>query len=885
MNPEKLSTISNASQKPYTLFRYLKRILIFLFISLALILGAIFIAGYIYQNEVKEYVIKQLNEQLNTQLIIDAKDIDFTVLQNFPHASVDFKNIKVMEVVESKNKDTLFKAGKVSFFFNLIDIFNKNYHLKKIRMDDLSIKIKINKNGKDNYHFWKTSSVKDSTSFSFALENVELNKIEVSYIDNSTNKNINLFIIKSIISGNFSKEKYTLQTESEFIVNLIKYDGLTLLSKKNILTAFDLDINNTISSYTIKKGEIKIEKILFEVIGSISNANNESLVNIGINGKNIDIQSLLSLIPNQYKVKIKDYKSAGEFYFNATVKGSVARGLAPDIKADFGINNAEITQVEEDIVLRQVNLKGRYISEKKANSNLSLFELNPFSARIDQGKISGELSISNFENPKVSAKLIADISLGNLQHLIKIDAIEKLTGQIKIDASFNGEGNAFNSTNYQNISTKGNLQISDVSMKFKNNALMLTNFNGQFKFNNSDLEVEKLDGSISHSDFELKGVFRNSIDYMLKENQDITVEAKLFSKNIDLNELLANNNENVKSKSNYKLQFSEHINLILNSEIKHIEFREFEAFNINGLVKLEQKKMNLERLSLSTMNGNINTSGLIDGSDSTKILISCVSEATGINIDKMFNAFENFGGTTITDKNIKGSADAEIKLIMELSPELEIDLEKLSAEVDLKIENGELNNVESMKSLSRFIDLKELENIRFETLKNKLEIKNKKISMPKMEILSSALNLTAYGTHTFNNEINYKIKLSLNDLLSKKAKRAKKQNDEFGTIADDGLGRTDIFLSMTGTVDNPIIKYDPKSAIQSIKQDLKAEKQTLKSILKEEFGLFKKDTAIKNKVKKSNDKNTKFIIKWDEPKADEKKTELKKPKKEEQDDF
>ena len=89
---------------------------------------------------------------------------------------------------------------------------------------------------------------------------------------------------------------------------------------------------------------------------------------------------------------------------------------------------------------------------------------------------------------------------------------------------------------------------------------------------------------------------------------------------------------------------------------------------------------------------------------------------------------------------------------MELSPELEIDLEKLSAEVDLKIENGELNNVESMKSLSRFIDLKELENIRFETLKNKLEIKNKKISMPKMEILSSALNLTAYGTHTFNND-------------------------------------------------------------------------------------------------------------------------------------
>jgi hypothetical protein len=248
----------------------------------------------------------------------------------------------------------------------------------------------------------------------------------------------------------------------------------------------------------------------------------------------------------------------------------------------------------------------------------------------------------------------------------------------------------------------------------------------------------------------------------------------------------------------------------------------------------------------------------------------------------MFEQFENFGQTAITSKNIKGTATAKINFASILEPSLKMDMDKLYAGIDMTIENGELNNVESMKSLSRFIELKDLENVKFATLKNQFEIKNQVITIPKMEVKSNAINITASGTHSFKNEINYRIKLSLNELLSKKAKKAKKENEEFGEIADDGLGRTNIFLLMTGTIDNPDIKYDSKGAIQNIKQDLKVEKQTLKTILKEEFGLFKKDSTLNSNKPKEE---TKFTIKWEESDKKEEKKELKKPKKPEQDDF
>ena len=61
---------------------------------------------------------------------------------------------------------------------------------------------------------------------------------------------------------------------------------------------------------------------------------------------------------------------------------------------------------------------------------------------------------------------------------------------------------------------------------------------------------------------------------------------------------------------------------------------------------------------------------------------------------------------------------------------------------------------------------------------------------------------------------------------------------------------------MTGTLEHPVIKYDSKSAIQNVKKDLKVEKQTLKTILKDEFGLFKKDSTLNDKKTKTDE--TKF---------------------------
>ena len=271
------------------------------------------------------------------------------------------------------------------------------------------------------------------------------------------------------------------------------------------------------------------------------------------------------------------------------------------------------------------------------------------------------------------------------------------------------------------------------------------------------------------------------------------------------------------------------------------------------------------------MDGSVIASGMIDGTNDSTLLVTCNASLKRLNISKLFSEFEDFGQNTMTHNNLKGIGTAEIQFASVWKSDLTVDLDRIYMRSDLTIEKGELIKFEPIKALSKYIALSELEDIKFPAMKNQIEIKDQKIFIPKMYIHSSALDLTLSGTHTFNNYIDYHVQVLMSDILFQKARKAKKENSEFGIVEDDKSGKTSLFLSMTGTVDNPVFKYDRQGAKQNFKENIAEEKQTLKQILKDEFGWLKKDTSIRKKQKPKDDE--KFIIKWDEDENDKAKKE------------
>jgi hypothetical protein len=161
----------------------------------------------------------------------------------------------------------------------------------------------------------------------------------------------------------------------------------------------------------------------------------------------------------------------------------------------------------------------------------------------------------------------------------------------------------------------------------------------------------------------------------------------------------------------------------------------------------------------------------------------------------------------------------------------------------LNLNGGELVNFEPLNNLSRFVALEELKNVRFSKVRTQISVRDGKLTFPQTDILTSAFDIMGSGEHHFDNSYTYRVKILLSELLAAKARKAKRENRENDYVEDDGK-HASIHLKITGQGSDFKINYDRQSAKASVAANIRNEKQTLKSILKEELGWFKKDSTV-----------------------------------------
>jgi hypothetical protein len=848
-----------------------------IFIALLVAVGVIF--STIYEDKVKAYIINQVNNSINTK--IDVKEVEFSVFKKFPYASLEFKQVTAEEVNKKAKKETLFSAQSVYLQFNIFDILNENYLIKKIHVEDGMINAKIDKYGNDNYHFWKESKDENEEQLSLELENLTFQSVNFYVLNEYKNIDMDIEIIGVSLSGNFSNDKFTLDTEARLMVNKINENGKPLLKSKKVLINTSLAVNQITQLYHIEKGEISFQDLKFSLAGNITNKEVGVDLDIQSKGNDLKIEELFSLFPPQQKEALSAYKSEGIITYTSTIKGELSLKNSPSFNADFSIKNGKVTERSSNQSFTNLNVSGNFSNGEKNNSNSSKLVLKELTANFGAGRISGNYIITDFNNPYIVFNTNATLDLATAKGFFKWDTLETANGTLELNLSYNGyvkELNNIKANELRKLNATGTAKLVGANLKLVGQEKSFKNINGSFKFNNNDVFIDTLKFNTNNSFFELDGKFKNLLAFLFVEGEHLAVKTNLYSSRLVLDEFLTNSKEDSKD-GNYTLRLPANISLDFNAKVDTFQFRKFSATNFYGHINLDDRVLTATDVSFNAMRGTVKGNIAIDDSDENEILITSKVNTTEIDIYQLFYQFENFGQDYIKAENLKGISTTSIEFASVWDKQLNVNKDKIYVLADLNITNGELIDYKPILAMSKFIEVKELERIKFKTLTTKIEINDQIIHLPVTDIKSSAIDLTISGTHTFNNAIDYRFKLLLNDVLWKKAKNKKKENSEFGYIADDGLGKTTLFLLMKGTVDNYKITYDTKGLKESFKEDLKEEKQTLKKILNNEFGWFKKDSTIKQD---NTPKDNGFQMEWeedDEPETPNNKTQKTKSEK------
>ena len=169
---EELPRIKN-TKNTGRMWRFIKRLFLTIVISSISIVGISVLLVYVYEDDVKELIIKELNKHLKTEVHIDPKNIDLTILKSFPNCAIEFKDITALDAKEFKSNDTLLYAKRLALAFNIKDLFNENYTIKHIILEDATCHLKVDKTGNANYLVWKSDSVSTNANVKLSLELVE----------------------------------------------------------------------------------------------------------------------------------------------------------------------------------------------------------------------------------------------------------------------------------------------------------------------------------------------------------------------------------------------------------------------------------------------------------------------------------------------------------------------------------------------------------------------------------------------------------------------------------------------------------------------------------------------------------------------------------------
>jgi hypothetical protein len=793
----------------HTKRKWLKRLLIGFAITFVLLL----LLPILFEKAIGRRIVSEINDNINTEIRV--KDFSLSLIRSFPSVTLDLRNV----VLIGTDEQIMFKAAHLRFQFGLFSLFSKKIDIQSVIAEKGALLLKVNKNGKSNYDILKPSDTKAKNDVAFVLKKAILEDITIGYDNFLDAQNIGLTINNATFKGAFSAKNFELKSDADLHSHGVTLSNNTFLqnNKLRYSTAIKVDLEK--KRYDIKQFELDIEKNIFDVTGTVQSGKNSNTFDLDFNGKKCDLSSLLQLLPNQYRTPFADFESDGNISATASVKGVMSKTQNPAIVAELNLKNGSLKSNKLSNALENVNFTANFSNGTERNAASTSFLIPDFQGFFGKQELNLKLGVKNLDLPFIDFYLNGKIPVQAVHELMLKKSSEG-SGFITLqDLSVQGFLSDMKSLNrISQVKMSGNIDAEKIAMVFPNGQLNVPSGNIKFDNNNitiKDLGIEGLENAIV-----LNGNVSNFLPVFLKDstqqNAKLDFTAKLIASKLNLNKLLAatatdkkttNTSKNNTSKNNEK-PFYKYLSGTFQSDIQDFEYQRFRGKNFLGVLNFDDDNIGING-NVEAMGGTMALKGRIALHKNADLHATVA--ANQIDATTFFYQCENFGQSVLQDKNIKGKLNARIVIDGKWNEKGNFSNKDLVAYAYLNIQNGELKNIKMLEEFSTFVKIEDLHNIKFTNLENWFEIRDNWTYMPVMELRNNALNMSVSGSHSFNNDINYNVKVNAAQVVINRFKKFNPRLSPQKDIEDDGL--FDLFFNMKGTLD----KYEIEQAKSYVK--------------------------------------------------------------------
>ena len=206
----------------------------------------------------------------------------------------------------------------------------------------------------------------------------------------------------------------------------------------------------------------------------------------------------------------------------------------------------------------------------------------------------------------------------------------------------------------------------------------------------------------------------------------------------------------------------------------------------------------------AAMGGRFRVDAITYFEDSTTVDARVAAEE--VDASEFFRQCDNFGQKVLTASHLIGRLNAQLLLDMTYDATGALDYESLGVRASLEVLNGELRDFGMLENFAFALKAGDLERVRFTRLANVFEIWDRTIYIPAMFVQSSAINLTLSGSHTFDQYLDYSVKVNAGQVVTNKLSR----HDSALEVLPARNGLFNVYYTVRGPLESYAVQSDKR---------------------------------------------------------------------------
>jgi len=299
---------------------------------------------------------------------------------------------------------------------------------------------------------------------------------------------------------------------------------------------------------------------------------------------------------------------------------------------------------------------------------------------------------------------------------------------------------------YDSVSLDFELDIADLGWSLRYYPSRFQDFLIHIKREGNLLLVNNILGSIGENNLNLSASIENFTDSLV-ENMSGSFE--LYSDLLDFNQLLNYqqpeefkeilDTDSTEIREPPQINEMEFPNIDFTVDIGELRYGKHKIYGMNGKLRTSKEKvLYLDRFATSPEGrGTLEFNGQLNLANPKQYVLSADLNLEGIDIGDLNLELQSGDTTYMLKDNFRGVVDARGLAEIFITPELKVDMPSSVAQFKVIVNDGALINFTPLQAAGKFLDSKDLNNVRFDTLRNNFTLMDARITIPRMFVKST----------------------------------------------------------------------------------------------------------------------------------------------------